>query len=80
MMPRDVSTRWNSTYDMLRFAYKYREAIDRITGERSLKLRDYEVSEAEWDIVKQLKDCLKVSMTYWLRQLESDQFCRALSS
>jgi hypothetical protein len=79
MMPRDVSTRWNSTYDMLRFAYKYREAIDRITGEWSLKLRDYEVSEAEWDIVKQLKDCLKVSMTYWLRWLESDQLCRALS-
>jgi hypothetical protein len=23
MMPRDVRTRWNSTYDMLKFAYTY---------------------------------------------------------
>ncbi|KAI0292463.1 hypothetical protein B0F90DRAFT_1575375, partial [Multifurca ochricompacta] len=36
MMPRDVCTRWNSTYDMLKFAYKYREVVDKITSERSL--------------------------------------------
>jgi hypothetical protein len=34
--PRDVSTHWNSTYDMLKLAYSYREAIDKITGERAL--------------------------------------------
>lgn len=27
-MPRDVATRWNSTFDMLDFALRYREAID----------------------------------------------------
>jgi hypothetical protein len=32
MMPRDVSTRWNSMFDMLNFAYKYRDAIDSITA------------------------------------------------
>jgi hypothetical protein len=60
VMPRDVSTRWNSTYDMLRFAYSYREAIDKITGERAMKLRDYELTESEWETVMQLRDCLKV--------------------
>ena len=59
-MPRDVSTRWNSTYEMLKFAYLYREAIDKITGKRAMKLRDYELLESEWDTVKQLRDSLKV--------------------
>ena len=67
IMPRDVSTRWNSTYEMLKFAYLYREAIDKITGERALKLRDYELLESEWETVKQLRDSLKVCIHchYW---------------
>jgi hypothetical protein len=60
IMPRDVSTRWNSTYEMLKFAYLYREAIDKITGDRAMKLRDYELSEREWQTVKELRDSLKV--------------------
>ncbi|EIW63730.1 uncharacterized protein TRAVEDRAFT_76117, partial [Trametes versicolor FP-101664 SS1] len=37
-IPRDVRTRWNSTYRMLRFCLDYREAIDQMTGERKLGL------------------------------------------
>ena len=62
IMPRDVSTCWNSTYDMLKFAYSYHEAIDRITGDRAMKLRDYELLESEWETVKQLRDSLKASI------------------
>jgi hypothetical protein len=65
IMPRDVSTRWNSTYEMLKFAYSYREAIDKITGERAMKLRDYELLESEWETVKQLRDSLKVRTIYF---------------
>jgi hypothetical protein len=32
-MPRDVRTRWNSTFDMLDFAVEYREALDAIMGD-----------------------------------------------
>jgi hypothetical protein len=59
MMPRDVATRWNSTYEMLAFALDYREAIDGITGDRDM--RKYELSEDEWGLVQQLGDVLQVS-------------------
>jgi hypothetical protein len=65
-MPRDVSIRWNSTYDMLRFATIYREPIDKITDERSMKLRDYELKDDEWKIVEELRDCLKVGFLFFL--------------
>ena len=59
-MPRDVSTRWNSTYNMLKFACTYREAIDKITDERAMKLREYELKDDEWKIIEELRDSLKV--------------------
>jgi hypothetical protein len=60
IMPRDVTTRWNSTYNMLDFALKYREAIDVITGDRDMKLRKYEMDEEEWEVARQLCEVLKV--------------------
>ncbi|KAI9511660.1 hypothetical protein F5148DRAFT_974816, partial [Russula earlei] len=51
---------WNPVYDMLKFAYKYWEVVDKITSEWSLKLWKYELSEGKWDLVKELQDCLKV--------------------
>jgi hypothetical protein len=60
-MPRDVRTRWNSTYDMLKFAVDHREAIDSITGNQKMKLRQYELTEEDWTIAKKLCDVLKVS-------------------
>ncbi|KAF9440776.1 hypothetical protein P691DRAFT_686517 [Macrolepiota fuliginosa MF-IS2] len=38
MMPWDVSMCWNSTYDMLKFAFAYHEAIDEITDQCQLHL------------------------------------------
>jgi hypothetical protein len=60
IMPRDVSTRWNSTYDMLRFAIEYRQAIESMTSDRKNDLRQFELEENEWLIATQLKDVLKV--------------------
>jgi len=58
MMPRDVATRWNSTYNMLVFALEYRKAIDEISVDRDM--RKYELSEDEWDLARQLCDVLAV--------------------
>jgi hypothetical protein len=61
MMPRDVATRWNSTYDMLDFAIQFRPAIDSMTEVRNLDLRKLELVSEEWEIATSLRDVLKVS-------------------
>jgi len=62
MMPRDVTTRWNSTFDMLDFAVEHIAAIDAITSDHDMKLRQYELSEDEWAAARQLWDVLKVCL------------------
>ncbi len=61
MMPRDVATRWNYTYEMLNFANNYCDAYNELTDNRDMKIRKYEMEESDWEIVKQLADVLKVS-------------------
>jgi len=72
MMPRDVATRWNLTYNMLMFALEYCEAIDGITGDRDMQ--KYELSEEEWKLVQQLCDILVV------RHFIAFQFLEQMSS
>lgn len=45
---------------MLSFLVTYREAYDEITANRETNLRDYELSEEEWKILKDLSEVLKV--------------------
>ena len=58
-MPRDVLTRWNSTYIMLVFAIQYRSALEAITGDRNLTLRSYELDDEEWHLVEHLSKVLE---------------------
>jgi hypothetical protein len=51
IIPRDVHTHWNATYDMLNFSYDYKEAINQITDRCEMKLRDYEIELHEWDTI-----------------------------
>jgi hypothetical protein len=60
-MPRDVKTRWNSTFEMMEFAITYQKAIDDITDSKTNGLRKYKLSGSEWAIAAQLCDVLKVS-------------------
>lgn len=48
---------------MLAFAVEYKKAINEITADQELKLRKYELLREEWEIVVQLRDVLKVSLS-----------------
>jgi len=47
-MPCDVTTRWNSTFDMLVFALQYWKAIDDIASNKSANLCQYKLDDDEW--------------------------------
>ena len=69
-MPRDVATRWNSTYELLNFALEHIEAVKTVTGDKANGLRRCELDERkegeplekdEWLLLEQLRNVLKVS-------------------
>lgn len=45
---------------MLKFACTYRDPINKITDDCSMKLREYELKDHEWKLVEELRDALKV--------------------
>lgn len=58
-MPLDVATRWNSTYDMLRFATKYKSALKVLLNEED-ELNNHQLNDTEWNLAEELFDVLKV--------------------
>lgn len=49
---------------MLQVALKYRPAIDDITANKALKLRQYELDDEDWMIVADLIRVLKVYLRF----------------
>lgn len=69
MMPCDVPTCWNSTFNMLNFAIKYCAAIDTVTSNHDINLRKYELEDDKWIIAKNLCDTLKVWILFFILSL-----------
>ncbi|KAF8236979.1 hypothetical protein L208DRAFT_1249914, partial [Tricholoma matsutake] len=64
LIPCDVKTHWNSTYDMAKAALKYRSAIDDITANKSLKLWKFKLNDDDWKIIGDLLQVLKVGSSF----------------
>lgn len=62
-MPRDVRTRWNSTYDMLSFAVMHEEELIKFTAEPFDELRGYRLDREDFKLIKDLSEVLFVSRT-----------------
>ena len=60
-MPRNVTTCWNSTYNMLDFAIEYRRAINAMMNDWNNDLWSFKLDGNEWKMVGQLCDVLEVS-------------------
>jgi len=64
LIVRDITTWWNSTYDMLNMNIEYWPGVDKMTEAHKNELHMYELGEEKWMIAKQLCDILKVSLLY----------------
>lgn len=49
---------------MLSVALEYRNVIDEITANKSLKMRQYELDDEGWVIIKDLLRVLKVNFSF----------------
>jgi hypothetical protein len=78
LMPRDVKTRWNSTFSMLDFAVEYRKPLDMLSGQRGNGLREFELTQEEWEIAEQLRDVLKVGVRYLLTRRQFTRSTRVI--
>ena len=60
LIPRDVQTRWNLTYDMLEMVLEYRRPYQEMCERTDNGLQGYELSKEEWQVAMQLEKVLKV--------------------
>ena len=61
LMPCNVATRWNSSGDMVDFTINYQEGIEVLTQKKNLGLREFELSDEKWAVLRELREVLKVS-------------------
>ncbi|RDX39419.1 hypothetical protein OH76DRAFT_1306033, partial [Lentinus brumalis] len=59
VLPRNIQTHWNSTFNMLEVALEYQLAIKAITASKKYDLREYKLDEEEWQIAEQLHTVMK---------------------
>ncbi|KAJ3764849.1 hypothetical protein FB446DRAFT_795655 [Lentinula raphanica] len=60
VIPRDVATCWDSTFDMLTAFLQLKEHIVQFLDQSLNGLSDYALDEEEWDAIKDLVSVLKI--------------------
>jgi len=69
ILPRDVATRWNSTYDMLKAFLEMKNLVAKFMDSSLNGLLDYILSDEDWDAVNDLVSALKVRLIFLLLRL-----------
>ncbi|KAJ3965890.1 hypothetical protein EV361DRAFT_809966, partial [Lentinula raphanica] len=59
ILPRDVATRWNSTFDMLAAFIRLKEPITEFLNRSSNGLAEYALDNEEWEAIEGLVSVLK---------------------
>ncbi|KAF8232976.1 hypothetical protein L208DRAFT_1269262, partial [Tricholoma matsutake] len=65
LIPHDVKTHWNSTYNMLKMANQYHHAINDLIANKLLKLQQYELDENDWVILEDLLHIYKEATMFF---------------
>ncbi|KAJ3753120.1 ribonuclease H-like domain-containing protein, partial [Lentinula raphanica] len=60
ILPRDVATRWNSTFDMLSAFIRMKEPVTMFLDRSSNKLAEYALDNEEWEAIEGLVSVLKI--------------------
>ncbi|KAJ3966428.1 hypothetical protein EV361DRAFT_809106, partial [Lentinula raphanica] len=60
ILPRDVTTRWNSTHDMLNSFLQMKTAISDFVDRSSHSLTEYALTEEEWEVAEGLSAALLI--------------------
>ncbi|KAJ3964259.1 hypothetical protein EV361DRAFT_774579, partial [Lentinula raphanica] len=60
VLPRDVATRWNSTYDMLAAFLRMKEHVIKFVDSSSNELLAYILEDEEWEAIQDLVSVLKL--------------------
>ncbi|KAJ3963261.1 hypothetical protein EV361DRAFT_813512, partial [Lentinula raphanica] len=65
VLPRDVSTRWNSTYDMLAAFLAMREPVTEFLDRSRHGLSDFALDDDEWNTIEGLVSVLKEATMFF---------------
>ena len=60
VLPRDVATRWNSTYDMLAAFLEMKEPVSQFLDRSSNRMAEFLLDNDEWTAIEGLVSALKV--------------------
>lgn len=60
MITCNVKTQWNLVLDMVVVALEFRELVDKMSGNKTLGLRRFELGDDEWASMEKMINILKV--------------------
>ncbi|KAJ3746924.1 hypothetical protein EV360DRAFT_57277, partial [Lentinula raphanica] len=60
VLPRDVATQWNSTFDMLAAFLRMREPVNKFLDRSSNGLAEYALDDEEWKAIEGLVSVLRI--------------------